>query len=85
VVVIVVIMITMIIVTLNTLDAYCKSLRNQATSKLTSPSTVQFVQGYRLQYVCRGFVQDRPGGGQQCDWSYRIPKILIAPDLIQNL
>ena len=56
-VVIVVSMIMMIITTLNTLAGHCNSLRTQATSKLLSPSAVQFVQGYRLQYVCRGFVQ----------------------------
>ena len=43
VVVIVVIMIMMIIRTLNTLAGYSNSLRTQATSKLTSPSAVQFM------------------------------------------
>jgi hypothetical protein len=27
----------------------------------------------------------KPDGGQQCDWSYRISKLLIASDLVQNL
>jgi hypothetical protein len=39
-----VIMITMIITTLNTMAGNSNSLRAQATSKLTSPSAVQFVQ-----------------------------------------
>jgi hypothetical protein len=56
-VVIVVIMIRFIVTTLNTLAGHSNSLRTQVTSKLTSPSAVQFVQEYRLQYVCRGFVQ----------------------------
>jgi hypothetical protein len=38
-------------------SSFGNSIRTQATSKLTSPSPVQFVQGYRLKYVCRGFVQ----------------------------
>jgi hypothetical protein len=37
--------------------SYSNSLRTQATSKLTSTSAVQFVKGYRLNYVCHGFVQ----------------------------
>jgi hypothetical protein len=57
VVVIVVIMILIINKTLKTLAGYSNSLRNQATSKLTSLSAVLFVQGYRLEYVCCGFVQ----------------------------
>jgi len=57
VVVIMVIFITMIIMTLNTLARYSNNLRTQATSKLTSPSAVQFVKGYQLDYVCYGFVQ----------------------------
>jgi len=57
VVIMIMIMIIIIITILNTLAGYSNSLRTQATSKLTSPSAVQFVQGYRLQYVCCGFVQ----------------------------
>jgi len=49
VVVIVVIMFMMIIMTFNTLAAYSNILRTQATSKLTSTSAVQFMQGYRLE------------------------------------
>ena len=45
----VVIMNVMINTTLNTLAGYSNSLRTQATSKLTSPSAVHFVQGYRLE------------------------------------
>jgi membrane protease YdiL (CAAX protease family) len=56
-VVIVVIMILMIKKTIKTLAGYSNSLRTQATRKLTSPSAVQLVQGYPLEYVCRGFVQ----------------------------
>jgi len=56
-VMIVVIMNTMIITTLNTPAGYSNTLRSQATSKLTSPSAVQFMQGYRLEYVSYGFVQ----------------------------
>jgi hypothetical protein len=74
------IMIITIIVTVNPLASYSKSLRNQATSKLTSLSAVHFVQGYRLEYVCYGFVQAQGwrwsavrlvsgATGQQCDWS----------------
>ena len=54
---VVVIMIMMIFTTFDTLVGYSNSLQTQATSKRTSPSAVQFVQGNRLQYVCRGFVQ----------------------------
>jgi hypothetical protein len=54
---IVVIMIMMISKTLNTLASYSNSQRTQATSKLTSPSAVQFAQRYRLEHVCCGFVQ----------------------------
>jgi hypothetical protein len=57
VVVIVAIMILIINKTLNTLVGYSNSLRTQATRKLTSPSAVQFVQGYALDHVCCGFVQ----------------------------
>ena len=70
VVVIVVIMIVMIIITLNTLGSYSNSLRTQATRKLKSPSAVQFVQGYRLEYVCSGFVQ-----AQAWRWS-AVPLVL---------
>jgi len=35
--------------TLNKLAHYNNSLLTQATRKLTSPSAVQFVQGYRLE------------------------------------
>jgi len=82
---VVVIIITMNITTLNTLAGHSNSLRTQATSKLTSPSAVQFVQGYRLEYVSCDLCRHRPGGGQQCDWSYRMSKILIASDLIGNM
>jgi len=51
VVVFVVIMIIIISTVLNTMADYSDSLRTQATSKLTSSSAVQFVQGYRLEYV----------------------------------
>jgi uncharacterized membrane protein len=51
VVVIVVIMIMMIITTLNSLAEYSNRLRTQATSKLTSPSAVWLMQGYRLEYA----------------------------------
>ena len=44
-------------VTENTQACYSNILRTQDTSKLTPPSAVQFVQGYRLEYVCCGFVQ----------------------------
>jgi hypothetical protein len=54
---VVVIMIMMITTIFDTLVGHSNSLLTQATSKLTSPSAVQFVQGYRLEYVCRGFVQ----------------------------
>jgi hypothetical protein len=57
VVVIVVIMIMAIIITLYKMAGYSNSIRTQATSKLTSPTAVQFVQQYRIKYVCRGFVQ----------------------------
>jgi hypothetical protein len=49
VVVIVVIMIVITITALYTLGSYSKSLLTQATRKLTSPSAIQFVQGYRLE------------------------------------
>jgi hypothetical protein len=50
-VVIMVIIMMMIIVSLYTLAGDSNNLRTQATSKLTSPSAVQFVQGYRLEYT----------------------------------
>jgi hypothetical protein len=61
VVVIVVIIIMMIVTTLSTLAGYSNSPRTQVTQKLTSPSAVQLVQGYPLQYVCRCFVQAQTG------------------------
>ena len=61
IVVIVMIMIMMFIMISNTQGNYNNSLRTQATSKLTSPSAVQFVQGYRLEYVCCGFGQAQTG------------------------
>jgi uncharacterized membrane protein YciS (DUF1049 family) len=57
VVVIVVIVIMITITALNTLFHYNNRLRTQATRKLTPPSAVQFVQGYRLEYVFCGFAQ----------------------------
>jgi len=57
-VVVIVVIVNMITITaLNTMGSYSNSLRTQATRKLTPPSAVQFVQGYRLEYVCCGFVQ----------------------------
>jgi hypothetical protein len=47
----VVVIIMVITKTLNPLAGYRNRLRTQDTRKITSPSAVQFVQGYRLEYT----------------------------------
>jgi hypothetical protein len=83
-VMIVVIMNTMIIMTLNTLAGYSNTLLTQAIRKLTSPSALQLVQAYQLEYVCCGFVQSH---ACRCSASQLVLliKTLIVSDLIQNL